>query len=1112
MGPGGSGVFHKKLSNNNRISCCSNEDILLHLKQSWSVDDPINGEGESVEDGKAKAIMDATVLRTKDGHYQLGLLWKDVNCSLPSNKLLAETRLSSLKRKLEKNKDLLHEYAKTVDGYIEKGYAEPVFTEGPSGKTWHLPHHPVVHPQKGKLRVVFDCAAKWRGISLNECLMKGPDTINSLVGVLLRFRQERIALVADVEAMFHQAKVIPEDRDVLRFLWWPGGKLDGPPSTYRMAVHLFGATSSPACAGYALQRAADNSQKINDDVIGNQVIMAIKNDFYVDDLLTSTSHEDVAVNFVDRLRRTLKEAGFKLAKWFSNSRSVLNTIPASERAPTITNINELPTERTLGVCWDAEIDKFKFKVSLQEKPFTRRGLLSSASQIFDPLGFGAPFILIARSLLQSVCRKGCDWDEQLSVDELSRWKEWLSQVPSLSKVEIPRWIRLDESKSVELHIFCDASMVGYAAVAYLRVVDIDGVVRCLFVLGKARVSPMKSVSIPRLELMAAILATSLSTTITTELRFGLGECTYWTDSMIVLGYIQNETRRFKTFVANRVSKIRDISSPQQWRHVGSKQNPADDGSRGTFDLGKWLSGPEFLLTNSSKWPTSSEGVVLPLDPEVKKSVSTFHTFVIPSDMLERLIGKFSSLMKLVKVFAWIRSFINNCRRIRPMCVGGLSVSELDASESILVSYSQKSEFKSWQGDQRLVKLKPVLLSDLLRVGGRLDNSDLSFNAKHPIILSPKGPLTNLIIRYYHESVGHGGLAMTLNAIRQKFWLVNGRSTVKGRLSKCVVCRKLLARPAEQEMARLPLERVSADKPPFCFVGVDYFGPIEIKRGRSLVKRYGCIFTCLASRAVHLEVSASLDTDSFLNAFRRFVARRGEPEKVFSDNGTNFQAGEKELRQALRSMNDGKIESFFHNRGCEWHFNPPSASHYGGAWERLIRSVRRILYGILGQQTVNEEVLTTVFTEVESILNSRPLTDVSFDPKDDYPITPNHLILLRQGPGAPVSQGVSNSFGRRRWLQVQHLASTFWLRWRKEYLPLLQKRQKWTTPRDNVMEGDIVLLTDETVPRGKWPLGKVTSVRKSSDGKVRSVEVKVRGKQLRRPITKLCIVYRSQLAM
>ena len=273
-----------------------------------------------------------------------------------------------------------------------------------------------------------------------------------------------------------------------------------------------------------------------------------------------------------------------------------------------------------------------------------------------------------------------------------------------------------------------------------------------------------------------------------------------------------------------------------------------------------------------------------------------------------------------------------------------------------------------------------------------------------------------------------------------------------------------------------------------------------------MKRFGCIFTCLTSRAVHLEVADSLDASSFLNAYRRFVARRGQPETIFSDNGTNFVAGERELREALKEMNQNRVEEVLHTRGCEWHFIPPSASHFGGAWERLIRSVRRILRGILNQQTVNSEVLHTLLVEVEGILNNRPLTDIPMSPNDDEPLTPNHLLLMREGPNAPVES--HDSFGRRRWLQVQYLASLFWTRWRKEYLPLLQKRHKWKTSKDNIRVDDVVLIVDGNVPRGKWLLGRVISLHRSKDEKVRSVDVKVSGNILKRPIAKLCIVHRE----
>ncbi|KAJ8017951.1 hypothetical protein HOLleu_44328 [Holothuria leucospilota] len=1071
MGPGGSG--------NNRVTShrieVSNEQLFQEVEKSWAVENTgLSEEKDSIQDIRAREIMKSTIKLTKDGHYEMGLLWKHDNHDLPHSRSMAESRLASLKRRLESNKEMHGKYTEVVEGYIAKGFAEPVNTrESKPDKIWYLPHHPVVHPHKKKVRVVYDCAAKSQGTSLNDKLLKGPDLMNNLLGVLLRFRQEKIAIVSDIEAMFHQVQMIEQDRDALRFLWWEGGDMSKSPKEYRMCVHLFGATSSPCCAGKALKQTAEDNEIDNQDEVGQRAIDIIRNGFYVDDCLGSVSNQEFAIQVVKRLVNILSKGGFRLTKWLSNDRQVLQSIEASERAPSVSvSLDNLPTERTLGVSWDAENDLFAFQVLLKEKPLTRRGLLSITSSFYDPLGFAAPFILVAKSLLQEVCKRGADWDEPLTDREHEVWQRWLNNTSNLSKVTIPRWLKLDVAVDVQLHIFCDASEKGYAAVAYLRTQSAEDV-SCRFVVGKARVSPLKSVSIPRLELMSAVLAATLDGAIRREMRYEFGETIFWSDSMIVLNYLRNESTRFKTFVANRVAKIRSVSKPHQWRHVGTKDNPADEGSRGTFHIRKWLTGPDFLTKDKVCWPESKfEDVDLTEDPEVKRSNTVQRAKVLQTNVTEDdnslltiLVGKYSSWTRLVRVLSWIRRFIRSARnkaKNEPIVTGNLIVSEIKESEKTILLWEQKRSFPNLQRDPQLKGLNPMLENQLLRVGGRLNNAQIDYEAMHQVILPSKGDVVRLLVEHYHTVVGHSGWAATINALREKFWIIKGKCTIKRILRSCVICKKCNARPVQQIMAPLPSERVTGNRPPFTFTGVDYFGPIDVKQGRSTVKRYGCIFTCLATRAVHLEVADCLDSDSFINAYRRFVARRGQVEKMFSDNGTNFVAGERELREALRKMNQDKVEEFMHTRQCEWHFNPPSASHFGGVWERLIRSVRRILHGILREQTVNSEVLHTVLVEAESILNSRPLTDISPNSDDEEPLTPNHLLLLRKGPEAPI--GSVEPYSKKRWLQAQYLASLFWTRWRREYLPLLQKRHKWTIPKQNVKVNDVVLLVDASIPR------------------------------------------------
>ncbi|KAI2647244.1 putative ABC transporter ATP-binding protein YnjD [Labeo rohita] len=312
------------------------------------------------------------------------------------------------------------------------------------------------------------------------------------------------------------------------------------------------------------------------------------------------------------------------------------------------------------------------------------------------------------------------------------------------------------------------------------------------------------------------------------------------------------------------------------------------------------------------------------------------------------------------------------------------------------------------------------------------------------------------------------------------------------------------------MADLPHNRITPDEPPFSRVGLDCFGPFEVKRGRTVIKRYGLIFTCLAIRAIHLEVLSSLDTDSFINGFRRFIARRGQVLEIRSDNGTNFVGAERELRQATENLNHNLINDVLLRKGVKWVFNPPAASHHGGSWERLIRSVRRVLNSVCKTQILDEESLATVFCEVEAIVNSRPITKASTDPQDLEALTPNHLLLLKSRPLLPPGLFKEEDvYSRRRWRQVQYMSDLFWKRWVKEYLPGLQERQKWNSVKRNFVSGDLVVLVDDMAPRNTWITGRIVDTVLDKNGLVRSVRIKTKTSYLNRPITKVCLLREAE---
>ena len=1098
------------------------------VERFWRMDEVQNASSDetmSISQRKVLSIWENSLHR--DGiHYTMDIPFKERPPRLPDDKLMAEHRLKLLGKRLSKDSSLKEKYTSGIHDLLEKGYAEPVppkDIDRRDGCVWYLPHHPVINPRKpGKVRIVFDCAARYQDTSLNDTVYQGPDLTNKLIGVLLRFRQERIALMADIEGMFHQVRVSVPDRDALRFLWWKEDDVESQPQMYRMTAHLFGGVWSPSCASFALKHVAQDHHALYDTA----TIKTIDQDFYVDDCLKSVATEEEATRLVTQLRELLARGGFRLTKWLSNSRTVLKSIPQAECAKAVTTIDLekelLPSERALGVLWKVETDTFGFDTNCKEKPDTRRGLLSITSSVYDPLGFVSPFVLKAKMIFQTLCRLKIGWDDPLPSIILEQWKRWLVDLPLIEGVCVPRCIKPAHCDAIkaELHHFCDASERAYGAVSYLRITDTNGHNHCTFMMARAKLAPLKTTTIPRLELAAAVVAVKLDKLIKLHIQLPLAESIFWSDSMIVLQYLRNEDKQFHTFVANRVAVIQEQTTPSQWRHVDSASNPADDVSRGMtaqqlVHSDRWFGGPSFLLKEENAWPAQPdfESLQLQQDAEVKREQQVYATDTTPmSDPIDNLIARYSSWYKLKRAVAWVLR-VKQLLRMRSLkqtdTLAGkpLSVKELQSAEVAIVRHIQKATLDHEQlKSSHLQKLSPMTSNQgILCVGGRLTNANIKHQAKHPWILPNNHHVTKLIIEYYHHQFGHSGCERILAELRQRYWIVKGRVAVKRILRHCIACRKRKAPPETQMMADLPDDRVSHGAAPFSTVGVDFFGPLMVKRARSELKRYGCLFTCLTTRAIHIEVCHSLETDSFINALQRFISRRGEPTEIRSDNGTNLVGAQRELRRALQDWNQRQIRNYLHQHEVEWKFNPPAASHMGGVWERQVRSIRSILNGLLHQQRTNDEGLATLMCTVEGIVNGRPITKLSEDPRDALPLTPNHLLLLRSGQSLPPGHFTTNDLYKRRWRQVQYLADVFWTRWLKEYLPLLQHRQKWLHPKRNLQVGDLVLVRYENTPRGKWPLGLIVATHPGKDGRVRSVQVKTQAGVYDRPTTKICLL-------
>ena len=1079
---------------------------------------------KSREDERALKILDDSIKMT-GGRYETKLLWKCPNRSLPDSRPAALIRLRHTERKLDRNEEMARMYTETIEGYVTDGYAKKITndsgTPGDLRHEWYLPHHGVMNPKKpGKVRVVFDAAARSGGTSLNEELLTGPDLANSLIGVLLRFRQRRFPISADIKAMYHQVRVAEEDQPALRFLW-RGADRQKPPDTYQMQVHVFGAASSSCAVNYALRKCA-----MDNELEFPQAAAAVRSRFYVDDYLDSVDTAEEADALTTSLTSLLKRGGFDLTKWQIPHRRLHD-----ETGKQDLDLDETPIERALGVCWDVQEDKLVFKATVMDKPCTKRGILSQVSSVFDPLGMLAPYVIRAKTIIQDLWTGSYDWDQEID-DEglLKRWHDWLTELQDLHAFRVSRCYCPVPVPSVchkaarQLHIFCDASLLGFGAVAYFRLDRGDGHIWCSFVMAKGRVAPVRQLTVPRLELQSAVMAVRLGDLIKREHDFDIESTHYWSDSTTVLRWIRSESRRYHTFVANRIAEIQDSTEVNSWRHVPGSMNPADIVSRGCSaselcdDKGDWLQGPGFLRLSPTTWPVEHLPDNQPLDFTEEK-VATVTAVSQPAGSSPVIQpAKFSSWSRLLRVMAWIRRFVKNCKVAKDdRTCGPLTVAEVRDAEAACLRQAQEDDFPAeldalrrkvaLPRRSRLLPLNPYLDADgLIRAGGRLRHAKVAHESRHQVLLSPNHDVTRLIINDKHRRLAHSGPDHVLCSLRERYWILRGRAAVKKWTTQCWFCKKRRATPSPPMMADLPASRVNQAGPPFSAVGLDFFGPIAVRRFRKTEKRYGCIFTCMATRSVHIEIAHSLDTDSFIMALRRMIARRGRPRQIFSDNGTNLKAGERELRACLREFNQTQITDAMTQEDIDWKFNPPASPHFGGVWERVVRSVKRALVAVIGHDAVTDEMLLTVMAEVEGLLNSRPLTHVSADPNDLQALTPNHFLIGRASPNLP--PGIfddSDLSRRRRWRHAQRVVDHFWKRWRREYLPELTVRRKWLQETRNLETGDLVLVAEDNEPRGHWPLARVVRPIAGLDGRVRSAEIKTISGTYVRPVARLCLL-------
>ena len=619
----------------------------------------------------------------------------------------------------------------------------------------YLPHHAVIKTssETTKVRVVFDASAKTTtNISLNQVLLVGPTIQNTIFEQILRFRVPAYVITADIEKMYRQVVVHPEDRKFQKIFWYHNGKI----RTFQLNTVTFGTACAPFLAiRTLLQLSRDEGKNFP------RASKILVRDFYVDDLVTDANSTQEIIEIRNELIELLARGGFAIRQWASNHPTVLNDI-SSKIVNLDCVVRENPVQKTLGVIWISQRDVLKYSVGEvdAQSTSTKRKLLSEISKIFDSLGLLGPVSLFAKMIVQEFWKAQIKWNEPLLQDIHSGWKSFTEQLSALREFSVPRKFLDQDPIEIEIHGFCDACLHGYGANLYIRSIDSQGKISIRLICSKSRVAPLSGITIPRLELSAAVILKKLYTEVKTQLDFPVKNITFWSDSTIVLCWIKKAPHLLRTFESNRVADIQSLGDEVQWKHVRSEENPADALSRGQlrneFIKNKlWLIGPSWLSKPETEWltsiATSSEKL-----PGVIEGICL--TNLATENFIWSKISSFKRLSRLVAYFLRWKTFKSN--RNRP-----LSCQELIDAERRLVAMIQRKRFSketrllstardAAPADVTVPYRKPTNFDELnpfldehefIRVGGRLKKSKLIYSQKHPLLLPAKHPITDVII-------------------------------------------------------------------------------------------------------------------------------------------------------------------------------------------------------------------------------------------------------------------------------------------------------------------------------------------------------------------------------
>lgn len=1099
-----------------------NLNIQQQLAKFWELEEPAIGDTMLSEDDKrCEEIFVTSTTRDSTGRFIVNIPFKDSVEKLGDSKQHALSRFFALENRLRKNPTLKEMYLSFMKDYEVMGHMSRLDNSSDDKASYYFPHHGVLNECSAttKLRVVFNGSAPTdTGISLNDIQFVGPKIQEDLLPIVLRFRQHNVVVCADIAKMYRMVQINPSQRSFQKIFWRPDP--NDELHTYLLNTVTYGTASAPFLAIRCLKQLGyDNLVKYP---VASNIIL---HDFYVDDLLTGGLSVDEVVKNCQEVDLILRSGCFELRKWVSNKPEVIKQVSGESNQSVNIHFGEKDETKTLGLYWSSSKDVLMYKIQASSiSRITKRTVLSDISRIFDPLGLLSPVIICAKIILQQLWAEKLSWDESLPSDIDRKWRRFRAELPLLNDLKIPRQVACVNAIRFELHGFSDASKDAYGSCVFVRSIGIDGQVHTSLVLAKSKVAPMKTLTTPRLELCGALVLAQLAHKVKTSMAFNFDKIYLWCDSSVVLSWIATSSNLLQTFVGNRVSQIQSLTEVNQWHHVRSEHNPADILSRGSgpddlVNCKMWWHGPDWLSKDEQFWPKAAFVVVQDI-PELRKRDNMSFNTIIYSSVID--FSRFSNLSRLKRTVAYVFRFIANCKSRVHRQSGHLTVSELNKAMTTLIRIAQKQcfsqELKDLQNNKPLksngclIGLAPFLDDDgIIRVGGRIQLSEFSFEKKHPAILSAKHPLSVLVFSFEHVRLLHAGPQLLLSSIRENYWPLGGRNLARNTVHKCVKCFR--AKPVSKSpiMGMLPELRVRP-MPPFHSTGIDYAGPFNIKskrgRGAKLSKCYVALFVCFSTKAVHLELVSDLTTESFIATFRRFTSRRGKPQYVFSDNGRNFVGANVELKKLADFLvtQQHYLVNVAENEGITWQFIPAHSPHFGGLWEAGIKASKFHLKRVMANASLVFEDFCTLLTQIEAVLNSRPITPLSCDPSDLDALTPSHFLIgkrLTSIPDPNVKDTQDNRLARFQY--IQKLYQHFWSRWSRDYIAELQTRTKWKSNQSNLSTGQLVLLKDDNLPPLKWSLGRIIKVHPGPDGKIRVASIKTQGSVVKRSFGKICVL-------